>query len=136
MENKEYAYVKTLIGIQIPAIYNHFKNKLYATMGVSKPMNAYDIKRFSLEKGVDVYSLLKFEARFTEFESYKGVHIFDIEGQWHHMAEECEEQLVLYKSLYDNTGIYARPINMFTSKVDKEKYPDVKQEYRFELVKY
>jgi hypothetical protein len=29
-----------------------------------------------------------------------------------------------------------RPYDMFISKVDKEKYPDVKQEYRFEEIKW
>lgn len=37
--------------------------------------------------------------------------------------------------VYDHEGeIWVRPYEMFTSKVDKEKYPDVKQEYRFQLV--
>ena len=38
--------------------------------------------------------------------------------------------------IYEHDGeIWARPLEMFMSKVDKEKYPDVKQEYRFELIK-
>ena len=43
-------------------------------------------------------------------------------------------KLVVYKSLYDSK-VWIRPYEMFISKVDKEKYPNVKQIYRFEEVK-
>jgi hypothetical protein len=46
---------------------------------------------------------------------------------------ETKEKMVIYKSLYSN-DIYVRPYDMFMSEVDHEKYPDIKQKYRFELI--
>jgi len=46
---------------------------------------------------------------------------------------ETKEKMVLYRALYGNTKRYVRPYDMFISKVDKVKYPDVKQEYRFQF---
>ena len=46
---------------------------------------------------------------------------------------ETREKYVVYRALYDTNDLYIRPYDMFLSKVDKEKYPNVAQEYRFEL---
>lgn len=48
---------------------------------------------------------------------------------------ETLEELVVYQEIGNTSHCCARPIDMFFSKVDKEKYPEVTQEYRFEKIK-
>lgn len=50
------------------------------------------------------------------------------------MHTETEETMVVYKEV-DGEKTYVRPLEMFVSKVDKEKYPEVMQTYRFQLQK-
>ncbi len=50
------------------------------------------------------------------------------------IAKDCEtlEDIVVYRALYDNKQLWVRKYSDFISEVDHNKYPDVKQKYRFD----
>lgn len=47
---------------------------------------------------------------------------------------ENDEKYVVYQQLYAPFEVYVRPLDMFMSKVDTQKYPNVEQTYRFEKI--
>ena len=65
------------------------------------------------------------------------LYLYEIVGVATH--SESRDPLMIYRALYDkdqrgNYKMYARPLSMFCSEVDRKKYPNVKQKYRFEKV--
>lgn len=46
---------------------------------------------------------------------------------------ETDERYVVYRALYGTKETWVRPYEMFMEEVDREKYPQVKQRFRFEL---
>ena len=112
--------------IKLLTKYKHFKGKEYLVLGVSYP--AADDCFFIYNSQIST--------KFTEINKTIEIYIISdyFDATYRHLFKEYEEKLVIYIALYDDFKIYTRPYDMFMSKVDKEKYPDVKQEYRFEEI--
>ena len=46
---------------------------------------------------------------------------------------ETDEEMVVYRKLYGDGGLWVRPKQMFLEEVDRAKHPEASQRYRFEL---
>ena len=71
------------------------------------------------------------EIRLGRYRHFKGN-----EYEILHIARDSEtlEEMIVYRALYGERGVWVRPRAMFESRVDRSKYPDVEQEYRFEKI--
>ncbi len=67
----------------------------------------------------------------AELTSEPEKYLYDIIGVAEHT--ETGEKLMVYRARYGDKRLFARPLEMFLSPVDREKYPDCPQKMRFEI---
>ena len=48
------------------------------------------------------------------------------------MHSETRDRMIVYRALYGEKGLFVRPYEMFMEEADHEKYPEIRQKYRFE----
>ena len=87
------------------------------------------IKRDNNE--IEIITILEDKDNATTFHHFKGndYQIITIGKD-----SETTNDVVIYQGLYDNNPIWVRDYDAFFSQVDRKKYPDIKQEYRFQEI--
>ncbi len=87
-------------------------------------MNLVDLKSGAVVRH------FKYET-LSEQEKAEKKYLYEIIGTARHT--ETDEELVIYRALYGEKNLWARPVSLFLSPVDKNKYPFINQQDRFEL---
>lgn len=120
--------------LTIPGIYRHFKQSkngedmIYCLNGYSVP-STVDFLNAILKDNTESEILY-----FNHTELEEEIPVVRIANKYYHLETTEKEVLPIYTALYGDRDTYVRPLSMFLSKTDKEKYPNANQKYRLELI--
>lgn len=116
--------VKSKSGIPLPLDKNEYEEV------VDEPAKEND-KKFVTNRDISVGDIVKhFKREWVSGDNSE--YIYKILAFASHT--ETGEELVIYQGMYPPFKVCARPFDMFMSEVDKEKYPNSNQKYRFEKI--
>lgn len=133
--------LSSCLSILILSVGLQFKNKdvlfifliycawtFYAVFSVLKPTEYTELQSLDdeIHEG-DYVTHFKFVDDNTLNYVYKVLHL-------EAASTETSEKFVVYQAMYDDKKIYIRPKEEFFSEVDKEKYPNAFQTFRFEKI--
>lgn len=86
-----------------------------------------------LMREFESYDIVRHFKRETVDENkYPLLYYYKIIGKGY--LTDNNKYVMIYQALYKPKTIYVRPFDEFMSLVDTEKYPNIKQKYRFEKV--
>ena len=95
---------------------------------MNHPMDRCDRPRFT---GGDVVQHFKREMmEQSSIIKNPNLYLYEIVGDGY--ETEHNQHVMVYRAMYGEKTLYVRPYDMFMSEVDREKYPEIKQKYRFE----
>lgn len=92
-------------------------------------------REFQKSREFEVGDIVKHFQRELVTQKEKGhntQYLYEIVSACAHSCDEFGSEYVVYRALYPPYDTFVRHKSDFISRVDKEEYPDVKQEYRFE----
>ena len=123
---KAFPYLAGLISDYLTIDLDRANKKLSESMSMRIAEKTAKISTLTrqLKETTFKYYILKYEKEYLLSLYPKLQYVID---------SETNKEMILYKSLYEDCIRYVREKSMFLSEVDHDKYPEVKQKYRFEL---